>query len=708
MSKGETKQWVKSVIYSSQSDSWPASNIVGASNTYPKYGDLQTTWSAASSSTAKEWLEFTYEKSVCPTKVEIYETYNPGSCIKISARNPKNKQWIELWSGPKQTASSVSRIFAPTLKKCKFKTNEIRLDICQTGNSGYYEIDAVQLTGKLRASFEGETEFAPYQFSKPLEQGILSDVTLEVGGQDFKLHKCILSQNDLCGDLTEKTRVKINAFTAESFKPIKSLLYKGFLAEDVDDELMDDIFGKVPASDVVDLIFTLRDHKLDDVEKMVHYRLDSLIEEKSVLQVLSRMEEYIRKNTGHRFETEDPIKKMCFQCFSELYDKWPISKEFNQQFQKLDEDLQIELLTSSGDNDDDNEPLPDSSDDEEEEDDEISSLSSGSLYSDDEDFSDEDDLFGDDFSDEDDLFAPKTKSSKPKKVEKIKVEKDQKEEEEKEKSTLQTHLQDILKTGKFSDFVMKTKDGKSFKLHKFLFVGDSPYFHQLFLDSKINEIQVDESSDLIELFIEWTYVRIIKVTKPEVVKSLIAIAEKYDVKLLKDALEGNIEAPPKPIKIEYKFGWQLWNGSSGTTINKELVTRSGGNGLDRVFGDQPLQAPVHYFEVELVSMPSGLETFIGVTNNLSNSSSRKNITVQMAGSYKNMCTGKNTFWKQGDTVGVYCDFNEGKVYFLKNGKPAGISGKMNKSATYYAVCHFNYSGDKYKLKFPKTVPKSYK
>ena len=568
------------------------------------------------------------------------------------------------------------------------------MDICQTGNAGYYEIDAIQLTGKLQSQLEGETEFAPYQFSKSLESGILSDITVEVGGQDFKLHKCILSQNDLCGDLKEKTKVKIESFTAESFKPIKSLLYKGFMSENADEELMDEIFGKVPAGDVVDLIFILRDHKLEAVEKMVHHRLDSLIEEKTVLQVLSRMEEYIRKNTGFRFESDDPIKKMCFTCFSDLYEQWPISKEFNNEFEKLDKDLQIELLTSSGDNDVENEPIIDSSDEESESDEE---LQEKCLF---DDTTDEDDydLFGD---------VPK----KPKKVEKKeeKVTKQEgEEEEEEERSALQIHLQNPLKSGEFSDFTMKTKDGKSFKLHKFLFVGDSPYFHQLLLDEKKNEISVDFSSDVIEYFLEWTYVRIIKIKKPEMIKSLIELSKEFDVKLLRDALEGNIEAPSKPIKLEFKFGWQLWNGSSGTTINKELVTRSGANGLDRVFGNSPLIPPVHYFEIEIVSMPNGLETFIGITNNLSNSSSRKNITVQMAGSYKNMCTGKNTYWKQGDTVGIYCDFDEGKVYFLKNGKPAGISGKLNKNSTYYAVCHFNYSGDKYKLKFPKTIPKLYK
>jgi hypothetical protein len=583
------------------------------------------------------------------------------------------------------------------LKKCKFKTTAIRLDICQTGNSGYYEIDAIQLIGKTSSSGDDETEFAPYQFQKPLDEGFLSDIIVEVGSQDFHLHKCILSQNNLCKDIKEKTKVKLDIFTAESFKPIKTLLYKGFLSGESDDAVMEEIFGKVPAGDVVDLIFTLRDNHLEDIEKMVHHRLNSLIEQKTVLEVLSRMEEYIRKSSGKRFDQTDPIKKMCFECFADLYSKWPVSKEFNNQFFKLDDDLQVELLTSAVMDGEAEEAIYSTDEEDEEEEEEIEKKEK-------EEVSMEDDMGFDLFG-----SGPPPPPKGTGVTEKIKLDDEIKPEEDVEapKSALQRHLEKIMTSGEYSDFVLKSKDGKSYKLHKLLFVGDSPYFHQLFKDSTVHEVILEYPSSIVDFFVQWTYTRLIKVKK-EIQKELVDLAKKYEVKLLVDALEGNIEAPVKSIPKGFNFGWVLWTGSNGTTINKETVTRTGGNGLDRCFGDSPLQEPVHYFEVELVVMPNGIETYIGITNNLSNTSSRKNISVQMAGSYKNLCNGKNSFWKQGDTVGVYCDFKEGKVYFLKNGEPTGISGKMNKNSTYFAVCHFNYSGDQYKLKFPKTLPKNWK
>jgi hypothetical protein len=52
-------QWVAKVeSFSSQySDKWPATNVIGPSNTYPKYGDQQTAWAASKSTNSKEFLE---------------------------------------------------------------------------------------------------------------------------------------------------------------------------------------------------------------------------------------------------------------------------------------------------------------------------------------------------------------------------------------------------------------------------------------------------------------------------------------------------------------------------------------------------------------------------------------------------------------------------------------------------------------------------
>ncbi len=41
----EIEQWVSQVIsFSTQYRGWEAKNIIGPSNTYPKYGDITTAW----------------------------------------------------------------------------------------------------------------------------------------------------------------------------------------------------------------------------------------------------------------------------------------------------------------------------------------------------------------------------------------------------------------------------------------------------------------------------------------------------------------------------------------------------------------------------------------------------------------------------------------------------------------------------------------
>jgi len=143
----EKGQWVKKVLkFSTQYNGWPASNIEGKSNTYPQYGDLKTSWAPSQSSGKQEFLELQFKNKVNPRKIEIYETFNPGSLVKISAKD-SNKKWVTLWKSKRKNEAAKSRIFKPKLEKVDFQTNEIRLDIDTVGSIGFYEIDAVKLIG---------------------------------------------------------------------------------------------------------------------------------------------------------------------------------------------------------------------------------------------------------------------------------------------------------------------------------------------------------------------------------------------------------------------------------------------------------------------------------------------------------------------------------------------------------------------------------
>jgi hypothetical protein len=81
---GEIRQWAARASASSQygSDSWAAGQATGAPDTYPECGDIQTAW-ATESSDGVDYIELEYDTPVFPTRLEVYQTYNPGAISKI-------------------------------------------------------------------------------------------------------------------------------------------------------------------------------------------------------------------------------------------------------------------------------------------------------------------------------------------------------------------------------------------------------------------------------------------------------------------------------------------------------------------------------------------------------------------------------------------------------------------------------------------------
>ena len=102
----------------------------------------------------QEFLEFSFAKACIPTKMEVFETFTPGAMVKISAKGPSGT-WITLWSGEQDkgaAAAGTSRIFAPTLATLEFPASQFRVDIDCVGWTGWYEIDAIRLTGTVMTS----------------------------------------------------------------------------------------------------------------------------------------------------------------------------------------------------------------------------------------------------------------------------------------------------------------------------------------------------------------------------------------------------------------------------------------------------------------------------------------------------------------------------------------------------------------------------
>ena len=175
-------------------------------------------------------------------------------------------------------------------------------------------------------------------------------------------------------------------------------------------------------------------------------------------------------------------------------------------------------------------------------------------------------------------------------------------------------------------------------------------------------------------------------------------------KFIEDEIKEIEKDEPEELTSKiFGFGWKLYPGSQ-SIISKDGLTLTQVNldQFDRSLGDKPMKSPgKYYFEIKLqTSLQGTSETFIGITDNTKNKSSRNNITMQLGGKFRNNCAGNCKVLSQGDSVGVLVDFTMNVVKFFTNGQYNGVSGFVQKNQIYYAICHYKFAGDQFVLSFP--------
>ncbi|CAF1543783.1 unnamed protein product, partial [Rotaria sordida] len=83
------EQWASCVLqFSSQynDSTWSANQVIGPPKVYPRHGDIVGAW-AQGNRAPDEFIIVGFERAVYPEQIDIYETYNPGAVIRVSARN---------------------------------------------------------------------------------------------------------------------------------------------------------------------------------------------------------------------------------------------------------------------------------------------------------------------------------------------------------------------------------------------------------------------------------------------------------------------------------------------------------------------------------------------------------------------------------------------------------------------------------------------
>jgi hypothetical protein len=146
---GEISQFAADATASSQySDpNWSAMQAVGAPDT-PVCGDQTTAW-ASQDSRGKDWLLLTYDRAVIPTRIVIYQTYNPGAITLVELLDELGSASTVYEAAPAEISKCPSMLEIE-VKDLNTPVRSIRITLDQSHHSGWNEIDAVQLLGKPR------------------------------------------------------------------------------------------------------------------------------------------------------------------------------------------------------------------------------------------------------------------------------------------------------------------------------------------------------------------------------------------------------------------------------------------------------------------------------------------------------------------------------------------------------------------------------
>ena len=107
-------------------------------------GDVQTAWASQTPDDQDEWLMLEYAEPAVPSAVLVYETYNPGALVRVTAFKLDGEE-VELWKGKDPTATGDGKGVSEIKCDADFKTNRVKLYIDSKAVPGWNEIDAVGL-----------------------------------------------------------------------------------------------------------------------------------------------------------------------------------------------------------------------------------------------------------------------------------------------------------------------------------------------------------------------------------------------------------------------------------------------------------------------------------------------------------------------------------------------------------------------------------
>ena len=119
-------------------------------------GDNSQAWASQTPDGQKEWLICEYAEPLEVRAVVVYETYNPGALVQISAFNADGDE-VVAWEGTDPTPRGKPKGISVIPVKLDFAVKRIRLSIDSPAVPGWNEIDAVAIEDR-----NGNTHWATH------------------------------------------------------------------------------------------------------------------------------------------------------------------------------------------------------------------------------------------------------------------------------------------------------------------------------------------------------------------------------------------------------------------------------------------------------------------------------------------------------------------------------------------------------------------
>ncbi|PCI62833.1 MAG: hypothetical protein COB35_02780 [Gammaproteobacteria bacterium] len=145
---GLITQWADTVInFSSEysNTAWSANQVLGAPNTF-SYGDIITAWAPSSKNGTLEFITVGYNTAVYASGAVIRETLGNGFVTQIDVLDTLNSLHT-VWLGTDISTDNIPFDFVVNWTQTNFLVKGLKIYLTTQNNTGWEEIDAIQLRG---------------------------------------------------------------------------------------------------------------------------------------------------------------------------------------------------------------------------------------------------------------------------------------------------------------------------------------------------------------------------------------------------------------------------------------------------------------------------------------------------------------------------------------------------------------------------------